>query len=96
MSEKDGGPDLLGFAKAMHETWCELEGCDLDSGSLQEILEQYGLLEFRAPKPSEVADLEWWGHEFYDESRPDHSFVGVKPAPFIAMLKARTQGGENE
>ena len=92
MSEKDGGPDLLGFANAMHETWCELDGCDLDICVLQELLQQFGLLEFRAPKPSEVADLEWWGHEFYDEKRPDHPFVGVKPAPFVALLKARTQG----
>lgn len=89
MTDNDGGPDLLGFANAMHETWCELEGCDLDSGSLQELLQEYGLLEFRAPKPSEVADPEWWGQEFYDEKNPTHEFVGVKPAPFIAMLKAR-------
>lgn len=79
--------DLLGFAKAMFETWCELEGCDLDNCSLEELLREYGLLKFRAPKQSELADLEWWGHEFYDERNPDREFVGIKTPEFVELLR---------
>ena len=90
MTEKDdGGPDLLGFANAMAEEWAESGGMDLDGGALQDMLVSFGLLKFRAAKPSEVADLEWWGHEFYDDNSPGKEFVGEKTPGLIAMLKAR-------
>lgn len=54
----------------------------------QEILdhaESCGLIGWRKPKASELADEEWWGHEY--EIGADDAGVGHKTDAFIGKIK---------
>mgnify|MGYP003493500612 FL=1 len=87
-------PDLHAFATEMADTLFSLEGCDLDNFELQAILENHGIISFRTPKPSEIADEEWWGHEFYRAEAPDVKFVGELSAAFKALRKSVDRSDE--
>jgi hypothetical protein len=89
MTEKS--PDLTGFAIEMADTLFDADGGDIDYLSLECALVEHGVIEFRAARPAEVADPEWWGQEFYDKKQPDKKFVGQLTAAMVLALKQRSQ-----
>lgn len=56
--------DLVGFARAIVDVAVEEGGMDLDVQFVQQLAEDCGLIFTRKPTPNELADPEWWGHEY--------------------------------
>jgi len=56
--------DLAGFARAIIDAAVEEGGMDLDVLFVQELAESCGLIYTRTPTANELADPEWWGHEY--------------------------------
>lgn len=56
--------DLAEFAKMIVDSACEEGGSDLDAAWVQELAVSCGLIVMRKPTPAELADDEWFGHEY--------------------------------
>lgn len=83
--------DTVKLASELAEMLWEAEGCDLDNIAVQELLVACGVVHYRKPKPSELADLEWWGHEF--DIGPDDHGVG-EFTPEMKELRKAAQPAE--
>lgn len=78
--------DLVRFAKTILDDACDADACDLDPCDVQEIAKDCGLIVYRKPTPAELADEEWWGHEY--GIGPDNAGVLERTPEFIAACKA--------
>lgn len=78
------------FAKDMIE-WAWQDGPSTEEAQIiLDLATAKGLVHWRVPKPSELADLEWWGHEF--QLGPDDKQVGEFTPEFRAALsKAKAE-----
>jgi hypothetical protein len=78
--------DLVGFARAIVDAATEEGGMDLEPQWVQETAEHFGLIYTRKPTERELADPEWWGHEY--DMTADTLGVIVETPEFIAACKA--------
>lgn len=77
--------NVVKFAEEIIRMYWEGDCADLDGEAVQTLAVSYGLVEYRKPRPSEMADPEWWGHEF--SMGPDDVGVGEFSREFCAMMK---------
>lgn len=77
---------LIEFAKEILDAACEVDASDLDIMWVQELAESCGLIVTRKPTDAELADNEWWGHEYCIGK--DTSGVIDRTEEFKAAIKA--------
>lgn len=78
--------DTVKLASELAEMLWEAEGFDLDNIAVQELLVACGIVHYRKPKASELADPEWWGHEL--DIGPDDNGVGEFTPEMKELRKA--------
>lgn len=76
---------VLFAADVIESQWDDC-GPSEDGQMILEHAESVGLIVWRKPTPSELADREWWGHEF--DIGPDTSGVGELSPSFRKMKTA--------
>ena len=77
------------FAKDMID-WAWQDGPSTDEAqTILDMATAKGLIHWRVPKASELADREWWGHEF--QLGPDDKQVGEYTPEFRSAL-SRARG----
>jgi hypothetical protein len=57
-------PDLVRFAGEMADLLWDDPGLDVDVEAVESLLVSCGVIQYRKPTPNELADAEWWGHEY--------------------------------
>lgn len=79
--------DLVAFASDIADLLFDADGCDIDLDAIRGALEQHGIVAYRAPTENELADEEWWGHEY--SIGDNDKAVGELTPEFKALRKAR-------
>lgn len=73
------------FASEVIESQWDDCGPSEDGQMILEHAESVGLIRWRKPNPAELADEEWWGHEF--EIGPETEGVGELSPEFRTLVK---------
>ena len=77
---------LVEFAKEILDAACEIDASDLDIQFVQDLGMSLGLVVARKPTDAELADHDWWGHEYGIDK--DTEGVIDRTPEFIAAIKA--------
>ncbi len=76
---------VLFAADVIEAQWDEC-GPSEEGQCILDAAEALGFIHWRKPKPSEIADEEWWGHEY--DIGPDTAGVGELSPDFRELKKA--------
>lgn len=81
----DKQADPTGFANAIATMIFEDACCDLDALEVAELLQAHGIIKYRKPTGKDLADPEWWGHDWDMKANDDG--VGELTPSFKVLTK---------